>query len=258
MNRGFSLIELSIVVVIIALLISGISSGAKLAHNAKVKTVITDSREYQIAFSAFVLKYGELPGDLKDSSALALFGVTNQTRTGSDEVEADGYINAKVEGLMAFWHMKLANLINGSYDAISVDPEIPGTTVGFARYSRKAGFNFFTFGLGANQWDYSTHSVYEKKYKIVIGMGAVSPGTTVIVKDAILPPEDAYMIDKKLDDGKAYRGKVMSDHGVDVGSNKCTTLTTYANDYVSATHGDITYKLTDTEAQCRIMFEIES
>lgn len=243
--------------IIIGLLVAGVSVGTKLIHSTKLRTIISDMQQYQTSLKTFKLSYDELPGDMKDSSALAFFGVTNATRRASNgEIEGDGYINGLHEGPMAFWHMMLAGIISGSYDGVMIDVEVPGKTIGDSRYSNNAGFNFFTLGLNWNQWGYNAYSVYEKTGIIVLGFGAIKTSNSRLIEDAIISPVDAYTIDKKLDDGKPYSGRVMSDHGSDVGINNCTNLNGYGTDYVSATHGDITYKLTDTEQKCRMIFEI--
>jgi len=101
MKRGFSLVELSIVLIIIGLLVAGVSTGSKLIHSAKLRTIITDMQEYQTGLKTFKLTYDELPGDMKDISALEFFGVNNKSRS-SFEKEGDGDIHGAVEGLMAF------------------------------------------------------------------------------------------------------------------------------------------------------------
>jgi len=68
-DDAFSLVELSIVLIIIGLLAAGVSGGSKLIHNAKLRTVITDVEEYKTAFQTFFLTYDEYPVDMTDSAA---------------------------------------------------------------------------------------------------------------------------------------------------------------------------------------------
>jgi prepilin-type N-terminal cleavage/methylation domain-containing protein len=62
-KKGFTLVELSIVLVIIGLLIGGILVGQSLIESAKIKAVIKQISQYDIAMSTFITKYNQLPGD---------------------------------------------------------------------------------------------------------------------------------------------------------------------------------------------------
>ena len=74
-KSGFTLIELSIVLVIIGLLIGGVLVGQDLIHTAQLKKQIKQFQEYQTAFNTFQLKYNCLPGDC--INATAFFGTTD-------------------------------------------------------------------------------------------------------------------------------------------------------------------------------------
>lgn len=56
-NKGFSLAELSIVLIIIGLIIAGISSGSKIIEQNKIRSIISDVDKYKIAVSTFKLTY---------------------------------------------------------------------------------------------------------------------------------------------------------------------------------------------------------
>ena len=60
---AFSLIELSIVLIIIGLLVAGVTGGASLIESAKITSVITDMRNYNQALATFYSLNGYLPGD---------------------------------------------------------------------------------------------------------------------------------------------------------------------------------------------------
>lgn len=56
---GFSLIELSIVLIIIGLLVAGITGGASLIESAKIRNFITTTREWQNhVYTFYSLKNG--------------------------------------------------------------------------------------------------------------------------------------------------------------------------------------------------------
>ena len=60
---AFSLIELSIVLIIIGLLVAGITGGASLIESAKIHTFYNSFNQYKQAVYAFYTKYDRLPGD---------------------------------------------------------------------------------------------------------------------------------------------------------------------------------------------------
>ena len=61
--RGFTLIELSIVLVIIGLIIGGVLVGRELIAAAEIRQQIGQIEKYNTAVSTFRLKYNCLPGD---------------------------------------------------------------------------------------------------------------------------------------------------------------------------------------------------
>ena len=64
---AFSLIELSIVLIIIGLLIAGITGGASLIESAKIQSVINELTTYKQAIYTFKSLKDRLPGDFVDS-----------------------------------------------------------------------------------------------------------------------------------------------------------------------------------------------
>jgi prepilin-type N-terminal cleavage/methylation domain-containing protein len=63
-NSAFSLIELSIVLIIMGLLVAGITGGASLVHTAKLKGIIAEYQNYKLAYNTYYSRYGKLPGAL--------------------------------------------------------------------------------------------------------------------------------------------------------------------------------------------------
>lgn len=69
-SKGFSLIELSIVLIIIGLLVAGITGGASLIRSAELRAVISEVRNYQTAINAYYTAVGELPGGVSSDQLL--------------------------------------------------------------------------------------------------------------------------------------------------------------------------------------------
>src|ERR1700691_4838931 len=91
-QSGFTLIELSIVLVIIGLVVGGVLVGQDLIRAAEVRATISQIEKYNTAARTFYGKYGYLPGDIKDPDA-SNFGF--QAR-GTHEGQGDG--NGIIEG----------------------------------------------------------------------------------------------------------------------------------------------------------------
>ena len=64
---AFSLIELSIVLIIIGLLVAGVTGGASLIESAKNRAFINEMNSYKQAFLAYYAQTGNYPGDRNNS-----------------------------------------------------------------------------------------------------------------------------------------------------------------------------------------------
>jgi prepilin-type N-terminal cleavage/methylation domain-containing protein len=69
-NRGFTLVEIAIVLMIIGLLIGGILRGQELITSARVRNIIDQKSAIQTAYIGFIDRYRALPGDLTADQAI--------------------------------------------------------------------------------------------------------------------------------------------------------------------------------------------
>lgn len=69
MRKGFTLVELSIVLVIIGLLIGGVLAGVSMTETAKVSMLIRQMQQYEVAIANFKTNYRYYPGDSPSFSA---------------------------------------------------------------------------------------------------------------------------------------------------------------------------------------------
>jgi len=101
-KQGFSLVELSIVLVILGLLVGGVLSGQSLIRAAELRKYITLQDRYRTALLSFRDKYFALPGDMTNATAfwgaksatncLNNAGAAVNTATGTCDGNGDGNI----------------------------------------------------------------------------------------------------------------------------------------------------------------------
>lgn len=205
---GFTLVELSIVIIIIALLISGIVSGMSLIKSAKLNSVISDLQDFRVAYNTFQSTYSALPGDMQN--ATAYFSACAQSNANCNG-NGDGLIqfNAGLpdETYSAWRQLSLAKLITAPIELIPdgwsgfeiIDQTIPASKINNAGYLIVGGTAPF-----ASDGTNTIASPFPNKNVIVLGQASSSYG----LGNAALTPDEAFNIDGKIDDGEFIVGNV--------------------------------------------------
>ncbi len=238
-NRtGFSLVELSIVLVILGLLVGGILAGQSLIRAAELRATITQTGQYRIATFAFRDKYFALPGDIDNASSFWGPYTTSGTAasvTGASNGDRSGYISSTEERLAYFRHLALAGLIEGSYAGLYTGTSYlseGGVTVPF---SKSASKNLMSINSNTS---FSIYGMRNGTYLMHIAVTA--PYNSLM-------PSELWQMDTKLDDGKASSGKVMPiSQTTPLASRNCTTN----DDWKNAAAGSADYKLDVTTIEC--------
>lgn len=115
-QKGFTLVELAIVLVIIGIILGAVLKGQELIKNAKYKRLYNEYREVVAATYTYYDKYQRYPGD--DNTATARWA---GTLDGGAQGWIDGtqYCNGSevTESCVAWQHLRLAGIISGATDA---------------------------------------------------------------------------------------------------------------------------------------------
>lgn len=260
MQRGFSLVELSIVLVILGLLTGGILAGQSLIRAAELRAVSTEFGRYQAAGQAFRDKYFAIPGDM--SNATRFWGrlnnnawcVTNSSAAvatpGTCDGNGNGFVNSGTNASEAseefmFWQqLALAGLIEGSYSGIAGSGAYHDATIGTnvpkSRIS-SGGWSMHAYDNtgGALNWPF----LLNMGNSLVVGAKVSAAVPRGYTRGPIFTPGEAWNIDVKMDDGKPGYGKVVHDYLW----SSCTTA-------AAQTDNTADYKLTSTTLDCSIRF----
>ncbi|HEU5048029.1 MAG TPA: prepilin-type N-terminal cleavage/methylation domain-containing protein [Rickettsiales bacterium] len=261
--QGFTLVELSITLVIIGALIGSVLYGQSLLDASKLQTVMTDVDSYITAASNFRQTYQALPGDFSaattvwgtDSVGCPAGGGTSGTCNGNGDGTIYNTNSAgQAQETFLFWqHLRLAgmftqNLSNqsgsgGVNDAV-IGKNVPAGSI------KGTGFSVTWFGSiasGNGSYFTPTNPTYYGNIISLGGMHQSISGTIqyTITQAPILTPTQASQIDTKMDDGLPAYGKVLAYKKNSSIAHDCTT---------SDTESASTYNVSSSMPYCTLIF----
>jgi prepilin-type N-terminal cleavage/methylation domain-containing protein len=222
-QKGFTLVEIAIVLVIIGLLLGGILKGQEMITQAKIKNVIADMSGVSAAMYGYQDRYRALPGDDK---------AANPRWSSADAGDGDGIIEGTYLSTTAtdesvnFWHhLRLAGFVSGT-----------GTEQPFNAVSGRMGVQ--TGDGTANTPGAVLATAADPGPPAV----AAVPGFgSLMMCSANLPDKIAISVDAQMDDGVGRTGSVRG------------FKQTAPNDPVSATAQAYTEDGVSTYVVCRQM-----
>ncbi len=284
-KSAFSLIELSIVLIIIGLLIAGITGGASLIKNSELRSAINEARGYQVAVNGFYSLYSELPGDFNkaiSSSTIYSGPTTGQGQNGKIQYYASDVVgscytsnsnststNCNSESIAAWNQLISTGTIDSTLSLSNVRvqaAQIPGTNMPGSKI-KFAGWHFDYRNRVGSAGDYTNDTAalglveeggaYEAQNVVVLTGTTVASGGdatatlvngTTNLSSGAVTGSDALTIDTKVDDGKANTGKV---RGLNPGGTDGTCYTASASaaaDYVISNQ---------TSKICALTFQVD-
>jgi prepilin-type N-terminal cleavage/methylation domain-containing protein len=236
--RGFTLIEMSIAMVIIGLIVGGVLVGRSLIAASGIRATITQIEKYNAAVNTFKGKYAYLPGDIKDpeASAFGFLARGSQPGQGNGDGVIAGFWNpasltygsVQTGEPTAFWvDLSSAHLIPGGFNtATPTALAAPGCTVS-ASTAPSLGNYFPTAALGFGSYvvawsggwsgtdgnNYFSVLAIPELYCYSLGYSIDYSGgawTGPVPLGGGLSVAQAYSMDNKIDDGMPQSGRVLA------------------------------------------------
>lgn len=115
--QGFTLVELSVVLVIIGLVLGAIFVGRDLIRHYELRRVVTDLQAYITAVNTFRIEYNCQPGDCPTATTLFPSAKNIYDGNGNGVIEYDSGI--PMEGISIWQHLSEAGLIAGNYVGVT-------------------------------------------------------------------------------------------------------------------------------------------
>jgi prepilin-type N-terminal cleavage/methylation domain-containing protein len=221
-KSAFSLIELSIVLIIIGLLIAGITGGASLIKSSELRSIMGEARGYAVSVNSFFTQYDQYPGD-SDKNVGAKSTVVGN-RDNKIQFVNEAPTPDVAEGVDAWFDLldigaidlPLVTATMTSPEALVPVQHVPGSKIkgaGWAfDYNTATSQNVVVLTSSTTAWGTGKGLVN----------GVASADVSKNVSSPIITAGDALSIDSKIDDGKANAGNVQAVNTTSADGTACT------------------------------------
>lgn len=276
-QKGFTLVELAIVMTIIGLLIGGILKGQELMENARLTATVSQVKAYEAATTTFRDSFNAFPGDMTNAQnripncnancelPVGTIGAGNSIIGDVDWASALAYApQLPVAGManppttlgeetQLYWmHLLQTDLISGITDAPIRNATTPawGVTHPNARLSGGfvSGYGDGTGGLGMPA---ATVGPAGTTLVMVATPNDQMVATAVALGQLPVSASRAAQIDRKMDDGKPSSGFVQAwglNGAAAPGADICVDDTTAT---------DLVYFEANSRKSCGLIFRIQ-
>ncbi len=213
-QKGFTLVELAIVLTIVGLLIGGILKGQQLIANAKVTAQMASFKSVEAALTTFVDQYAAVPGDMLTAQTRipgCVAPCANGPGTGqlgAAATYATVWATGSAGNNVMFWvHLSKAGLLAG----------IPGTAATFGQ----ATSGLPTGKIGGGEVA-TTNLVAPFTGGIWVTTVETAAAPTNVAGAQVMTPSQAAQMDRKMDDGIPTTGSLLG-----LGTANCNAAAGY-------------------------------
>lgn len=244
--QAFSLVELSIVLVVIGLITGSILYGQNLLRMAAIRSVVVDRDRFMAAATNFRTKYKALPGDFSTATSYwgtasggCYSGARSDTQTCNGNNDGLVVSDNKMEHFLFWQHLGNAGFIESQYNGMPASG-------GYLYYTR--GINVPASRISNVGWGIRGVNVmnasstwFTGTYGNALTIGVLRGNNRN--EDGAFTAEEAWGLDRKIDDGKPGIGKLIA-----LNWATCTTAGAATDNFTA------TYAMTDKTEQCALIF----
>jgi prepilin-type N-terminal cleavage/methylation domain-containing protein len=186
-QRGFTVLEIAIVVLIVGFLLAGVLKGQEMITSAKVKRVAGQLDEVHAAYLGFQDRFKALPGDYSEANLTLDCGSPCLRGNGDSRIRAsETPVNGSQahEDLLVWTHLAASGFLKGDYRMID------GESLSTDKNSPKNAYQIYL------------QIAFDGRY-------GMNDGGTVrhnLKTGGQIPVNVINELDRKVDDGKPYKG----------------------------------------------------
>lgn len=189
-QKGFTLVEIAIVLIIIGLLLGGILKGQELINSARVRNLADQSAAVQTAYYGFIDRYRQVPGDWLATEATKAIGKTVNTPARATGVGNGRVDNNRAEAAAVWEQLARAEFLSGGFTPATRAPASE------TAYAKNAPLNAFNGPLILTQNQSYTDN------------DATPPARLNLHLGRNIPVNIARELDVKIDDGLPNTGSL--------------------------------------------------